>query len=176
MRHAPAARSCGISGYRCLGFRLSGRHVPVAEPSPLLAELKDLDLRPCPPHDKALHHAVQHLKSKFCLSDLARFCKPNQVPAPASCPHKGPQPPKTWSAHRFSIPKVSRPLRHQPRKLCQTRAPWPRVGSLRELRSRPTTPLRPRGLETNKPGYLRPLGWQSEVATTHSGGDRANRS
>ncbi len=56
----PWTRPSGISGYRCLGFRLSGRHVPVAEPSPLLAELKDLDLRPCPPHDKALHHAVQH--------------------------------------------------------------------------------------------------------------------
>jgi hypothetical protein len=76
----PWTRPSGISGYRCLGFRLSGRHVPVAEPSPLLAELKDLDLRPCPPHDKALHHAVQHLKSKFCLSDFACFCKAESGP------------------------------------------------------------------------------------------------
>lgn len=71
----PWTRPSGISGYRCLGFRLSGRHVPVAEPSPLLAELKDLDLRPCPPHDKAMHHAAQHLKSKVRISDIARFGK-----------------------------------------------------------------------------------------------------
>ena len=76
----PWTRPSGISGYRCLGFRLSGRHVPVAEPSPLLAELKDLDLRPCPPHDKAMHHAAQHLKSRFRISDIARFGKGGSSP------------------------------------------------------------------------------------------------
>ena len=76
----PWTRPSGISGYRCLGFRLSGRHVPVAEPSPLLAELKDLDLRPCPPHDKAMHHAAQHLKSRSRISDIARFGKGGSSP------------------------------------------------------------------------------------------------
>ena len=81
----PSTRRSGIPGYRCLGFRLSGRHVPVAEPSPLLAELEDSDLRPCPPLDRAMHHAVQHLKSKFYISDIARFGK-------AGSSRRGPDP------------------------------------------------------------------------------------
>jgi hypothetical protein len=32
--------------------------------TPLFAELKDLDLRPHPPHGIATHHAAQRLKSK----------------------------------------------------------------------------------------------------------------
>jgi len=116
----PWTRPYGISGYRCLGFRLSGRHLPVAEPSPLLAELKDLDLRPCRPHDKALHHAVQHLKSKFCLSDFARFCKRNRVARPPD--------PRDQSAVSCSRNLASTALR----------PPW--VGAARCRSRRPRSP------------------------------------
>jgi len=76
----PSTRRAGVSGHRCLGFRLSGRHVPGAEPSPLLAGLKDLDLQPCPPHDNALHHAAQHIKSMFYVADIALFGKVGSGP------------------------------------------------------------------------------------------------
>ena len=38
---------------------------------PLFAELKDLDLRPHPPHDVAKHHAAQRVKSVFTYSNSA---------------------------------------------------------------------------------------------------------
>ena len=42
--------------------------------TPLFAELKDLDLRPHPPHGIAMHHAAQRLKSiLYMLTPLTCF-------------------------------------------------------------------------------------------------------
>ena len=43
---------------------------------PLFAELKDLDLRPHPPHGVAMHHAAQRVKSASDIVIWESPCKP----------------------------------------------------------------------------------------------------
>jgi hypothetical protein len=43
---------------------------------PLFAELKDLDLRPHPPHGVAMHRAAQHVKSKVDIGIWPAHRKP----------------------------------------------------------------------------------------------------
>jgi hypothetical protein len=52
----------------------TGRTPWPAAATPLFAELKDLDLRPHPPHDAAKHHAAQIVLSRNGHLSILRGC------------------------------------------------------------------------------------------------------